>query len=214
MRASILVLVLASPACAEALSFRLVFDKGQRAEPFTGRAYVMLTRADAKSLMPGVNWFRPEPFFAVDVKGAKPGEPIVIDRSALGHPIKLADLAKATYTIQAVLDFRPGRASFSAAPGNLWGSVRMVLDTDRTGPVTIKLDRVVKEAPFAETARIKLVEVESRLLKAFGSRPSRLCAAVILPESYREKDDRRYPAFYEIPGFGGDHRSAPSYLRM
>jgi S-formylglutathione hydrolase FrmB len=67
---------------------------------------------------------------------------------------------------------------------------------------------VYEERPFKETDRVKLVDVESKLLTAFHKRPTRMRAGVILPESYAKEPARRYPVVYEIPGFSGTHHSA------
>ena len=155
---------LASSVSAAELEFHLRFPASKRAEPFTGRVYVMLTAADMKQLLGGPNWFRPEPFFAVDVKDVKPDAAMVLDKKALGHPVTLDKLRKGTYTIQAVMDLRPNSAQFSRAPGNLYGIKRQPLDPATTGVVELTLDQVVPERPFKETARVKLVDIESKLL--------------------------------------------------
>jgi S-formylglutathione hydrolase FrmB len=211
MRLSCAVLAafaLASSASAGELEFRLRFPASRRAEPFTGRTYVMLMARDTPQLAGGPNWFRPEPFFAVDVKDVKPGQVVVIDRKALGYPATLDKLRRGTYTIQAVMDFRPNAATFSRAPGNLYAIDRRPLDFATTGPVELTLDRVVPARPFTESARVKLVDIESKLLTKFHGRPTRLRAGVALPQSYAEDTERRYPVVYEIPGFGGDHFGA------
>ena len=199
---------LASSASAAELEFHLRFPASKRAEPFTGRVYVMLTAGDMKQLLGGPNWFRPEPFFAVDVKDVKPGTAMVIDKTALGHPLTLDKLRKGTYTIQAVMDLRPNSAQFSRAPGNLYGIERQALDPATTGVVELTLDQVVPERPFKETARVKIVDIESKLLTKFNGRPTRLRAGVALPESYAGQAKKSYPVVYEIPGFSGDHFSA------
>lgn len=35
-----------------------------------------------------------------------------------------------------------------------------------------------------------------------------ICAGVVLPKSFAEKPEQKYPVVYEIPGFGGDHHAA------
>src|SRR5262249_40090255 len=62
--------------------------------------------------------------------------------------------------------------------------------------------------PFKETPRVKLVEIESKLLTDFHRRPTRLRAGVVLPTSYERDRDRKYPVVYEVPGFGGRHTMA------
>ena len=83
--------------------------------------------------------------------------------------------------------------------------MRCELDPATTGPVELKLDQVYQEPPFKETERVKLVEIESKLLTQFHGKPMRLRAGVVLPPSFAEEPDRKYPVVYEIPGFGGDH---------
>jgi hypothetical protein len=43
------------------------------------------------------------------------------------------------------------------------------------------------------------------LLSEFHNRDVDMHASVMLPASYYEQPDRRYPVIYEIPGFGGTH---------
>lgn len=213
--AVLLFLLAAGPTLAAGpLSFRLSFDRGTHAAPFTGRAYVLLFKKDEKQLRSGVNWFNPEPFFARDFKDVRPGEEMVIDASALSHPTPMSKVTPGTYTVQAVIDLAPGVASFSTAPGNLYTIARLKLDPAATGPVSLKLDRVYADPPFKETDRVRLVEVESKLLTDFHKRPTRLRAGVILPASYGRDTTRKYPIVYEIPGFGGRHTMALNPARL
>ena len=70
------------------------------------------------------------------MKDWKPGEELVIDRTALAFPDPLAKLPKAAYSIQAVMDFDRGDRNFSNAPGNAYSKVvRKELDPASTGPV-------------------------------------------------------------------------------
>src|SRR5262249_1307369 len=155
------------------------------------------------------NWFKPEPMFALDVKGWEPGKPLTVGAGAIAHPEPLAKLEKGTYFVQAVMDFGRGM-SFSAAPGNGYCQpVRPQLDPASTGPVELRLDKVYAERKFTETDRIKLVDIESKLLSDFHGRPVRLRAGVVLPASWAAGKDRKYPVVYEIPGFGGTHLMAP-----
>ncbi|HEX5270880.1 MAG TPA: hypothetical protein VFW33_10350, partial [Gemmataceae bacterium] len=91
----------AAGAADRPLEFRVTFDKAVSAKPFTGRVFVMLTKAERSEPRFGPSWFRPEPIFARDVKDWKPGEELVIDRAALAFPEPLAKLAKGTWSAQA-----------------------------------------------------------------------------------------------------------------
>jgi S-formylglutathione hydrolase FrmB len=197
----------AGSRAAEPLAFHLTFDPKAHPGAFTGRVYVLLFANDKPALASGPDWINPEPFFARDVKGWQAGQVVIIDRTALGHPATLDRVAKGTYTVQAVMDVAPDRHGFTQAPGNVYTvQRRVVLDPASTGPVKLKLDRVWQETSFKESERVKLVEVESKLLTAFRKRPTRLRAAVLLPASHAREPGRKYPVVYEIPGFGGNHR--------
>ncbi|MFO0845566.1 MAG: hypothetical protein U0797_24805, partial [Gemmataceae bacterium] len=207
--AVLLVALAVGPASAAGpLEFHLTFDAKARPTPFTGRVYVTLGSAEATALRGWPNWFSPQPGFARDVVNWKPGEKLIFDKGALGYPVSLDRVKKGTWTVQAVMDAHPNHINFTTAPGNVWGAARLELDPATTGPVALRLDRVFQEPAFQETDRVKLVDVESRLLSDFHKRPTRMRAAVILPESYAKAPARRYPVVYEIPGFSGTHRSA------
>jgi S-formylglutathione hydrolase FrmB len=191
------------------LEFRLTFDPAISSKPFTGRVYVMLSKGDpGDNLTSSVKWFKPDPIFALDVKDWQPRQPLMIGSNALGYPEPLAKLPKGTYYAQAVMDF--GRdMSFSAAPGNGWcKAVKCELDPATGGTVNLHLDKVFEERKFKEDARVKLVDIESKLLSEFHGRPVRMRAGVVLPASWSEATKRKYPVVYEIPGFGGNHFGA------
>jgi hypothetical protein len=141
-------LLLCCPLLARAegpLAFHLTFDPKVTAGPFNGRVYVFLSAKDVKQLPAGPNWFHPEPFFAVDVKGWKPGQSLVLDRGALGCPSALSEIKRGTYTVYAVMDLDRGTRSFSTAEGNGHSlPLRQELDSRTTGPVRLVLDQVYR----------------------------------------------------------------------
>ncbi|MFO0876754.1 MAG: alpha/beta hydrolase [Gemmataceae bacterium] len=202
------VLVASQAAAAEPLRFSLQVSPTLLQRPYTGRVYVMLFKEEHRTLQGWPNWFDVQPAFVKDVVDWKPGTPLLIDQHATGYPIPLGRLTPGTWTVQAVIDLHPDHLRFSTAPGNLWGMKRLPLDPARSGTVDILLDKKYESPPFVETAWVKLVDLESRLLSTFHRRPTRMRAAVILPESYSRSPARRYPVVYEIPGFSGTHRMA------
>jgi enterochelin esterase-like enzyme len=207
------LLLIAAPAARAAdtrpLEFRVTFGKAVSEKPFTGRIFVMLSKAERGEPRFGPSWSRPEPIFARDVKDWKPGEELVIDATARAFPEPMAKLPKGTYSAQAVMDFDRGERNFSTAPGNGYSkAVRQELDPAATGPVALVIDQVVPPRRFEETERVKLAEVESQLLSDFHKRPVKMRAGVVLPKSFASDPKRRYPVVYEIPGFGGTHTGA------
>jgi pimeloyl-ACP methyl ester carboxylesterase len=206
MRWLLLAALAAAGAEPRPLEFQLTFDPSISREPFSGRVYVMLFKGDpGDKLRASPNWFKPDPMFAVDVKGWEPGKPVIVGANAIGYPVTLSKLEKGTYYIQAVMDFGRGM-SFSAAPGNGWCSAgKHELDPATGGRVALKLDKVYEERKFPESDRVKLVDIESKLLSAFYGRPVHMRAGVVLPASWGDGKGRKYRVVYEIPGFGGTH---------
>jgi pimeloyl-ACP methyl ester carboxylesterase len=204
----LLAVLAAAGAEPRPLEFQLTFDPSISREAFSGRVYVMLSKRDPTTLVSSPNWFKPEPCFALDVKGWEPGKPLTIGANALAYPTPLSKLEKGEYSIQAVMDFGRGM-SFSATPGNVWCSAgKRELDPATSGPIQLKLDKVYVERKFPETDRVKLVDIESKLLSAFHGRSVHARAGVVLPASWKEGEARKYPVVYEIPGFGGSHFGA------
>src|SRR5262245_10551519 len=87
------------------------------AEPFTGRVIVMLSRTAPGDGPPRQNWFKPEPFFAQDVKGLVPGKTWRF-QPEVGLPARWEDLTPGKYHLQAVLDRDLGGQSALSSPGN------------------------------------------------------------------------------------------------
>jgi S-formylglutathione hydrolase FrmB len=209
----LLTALAAAGAEPKPLQFRLTFDPAVSTKPFTGRVFVLLLKEDpGANLRSEPNWFKPEPMFAVDVKGWEPGKPLIIGAEAIGYPNNLRNLPKGTYFVQGVMDFGRGM-SFGATAGNGWcTAVRRDLDPQSSGTVDLRLDKVYAEKKFKETDRIKLVDIPSKLLSDFHGRPVRMRAGVALPASWGDGKGKNYPVVYEIPGFGGNHFMAPLRL--
>ena len=196
----------ASAADPQPLGFRLTFDPSISRTPFTGRVFILLSKNEpGRDLPQSPSWFKPEPIFAKDVKDWQPGKSLVIANDAIGYPTDLSHLPKGDYFVRAVMDFGRG-ISFAAAPGNGYcGARRVSFDPHASAPIDLRLDRVYVERKFQDSERIKLVEIESKLLSKFHGRPVTLRAAVVLPASWQASTRRKYPVVYEIPGFGGNH---------
>ncbi|HEY7327195.1 MAG TPA: alpha/beta hydrolase-fold protein [Gemmataceae bacterium] len=209
--ASLLVFLTPISAGAQTrpLEFRLSFDRTVSAQPFTGRVYLMLFRQDVKELRSGPDWFNPDPFFAKDVKDWQPDQPLVLNAKALGFPVTVDKVPRATYSIEAIMDFDRGERSFSTAEGNGYSRIlRRELDGATSGSIELRIDQVYKAKPFVESERVRLVDIESKVLTAFHGRSTHLRAGVVLPRSFATDRQRRYPVVYEIPGFSGTHSIA------
>jgi enterochelin esterase-like enzyme len=212
---SIVVLALASLVSAannsKAAEFRVTFDP-KIASSFTGRVYVMTSKRTPRIETPSEpNWFSPAPFFAVDVKDVKPGEPIAIGADSLGFPAPLQKLEPGQYLVQAVMDFNLGERSFASAAGNGYSRWKSATLGPNAAATELVVDQTVAPRTFQESPRLRLVDIKSQLLSKYRGREVRMQAAVALPESYSKDTDKRYPVIYEIPGFGGTHHTRDFY---
>lgn len=205
------VTVAAEPAQVKVTLDRAVAERGGGA-PVSGRLYLFLSQRENPEPRFGPNWFAPEPFFGINVSGVAPGDRRVIDDAADGFPEPLAKLPAGRYWAQALLDHDFFTHHPARGVGNFYSGVAAwEFDPAAPAPLVLALDRVVEEQPFPESEWIKEVVVESELLSAFHHRQVRERAAVILPAGYGAQPERRFPALYIIPGFGGSHRDALRY---
>jgi hypothetical protein len=157
--------------------------------------------------------------YARDVTNWNPGKPITFAPDqfrapqSLAYPGPMTALPPGPYRVQALLDQDNTRRDYNAGPGNLYSrALSCPLQGSRGGTIELALTNVVAESPPQDTEWVKYVEVRSRLLSEFHGRETKLRAAVILPAAFTNKSDAHFPALYVIPGFGGRHTSAASWL--
>jgi Putative esterase len=202
----------AAPAGRGPLAFEVTYSPEVDRGPISARVYVMLgPSSGAGEPRKGPDWFKPRPFFAIEARDWMPGAPLRIGAEAIGFPGPLSALAPGRYAVQAVVRLNPDTHLLGDGVGNAYGPVeRLELDPETTGTVALAIDRLVPDRPFRESDRVKLVEIPSPLLSAHHGRPIRQRAAVILPGGDPEVER---PVLYIIPGFDGNHRSAPAMVK-
>jgi hypothetical protein len=188
----------------------------------SGRLVVLVIGPGAK-LRPGTSpldgpfWEDPQPLFSVAVNGAAVGEAVVVAGDALGTPFGPSDLPPGDYRAAARLVRARETSDWRETAGNLFTSapvafsVKPAATEDAAMPPTVvelTLDKVTTPEAFVPAAGVEVVEMRSQLLSAFAGRPVMLRAGVVLPAGYEPAGERRYPAIYEVPGFGGRHTGA------
>ena len=214
-----LVLAVATPLLAQRRDTRVevTVPASLRAEPVTGRLFVILSRDSAPEPRYQAGGFDSSvPFFAVDVVQLAPGTPGVIDAGTPGFPLRsLPEVAAGDYYVQAVLHVysRFPRADghvlwlhddqwegqhWNVAPGNLISAVQKVhLNPSAGFTMRLALNRVLPPIAMpADTKWVKHIKIQSRLLTAFWGRPIYLGAIVLLPKGYDEEPSRSYPTIY------------------
>jgi pimeloyl-ACP methyl ester carboxylesterase len=191
------------------LTFEVTVAPSLLRSPARGRLYIFLIPGES-STEPriGPNWFRPQPFFAIDVDGWKPKQVLRVDARAAGYPGPIKELKPGKYTVQAVFRVNPDTHRIGDGEGNAYGPfIQTEINPRSDGSVPLVVDRLVVPRKFPTTDRIKLAELESPILSEFYHRPIKLRAAVILPRKM-PKAGGKLPVLYIIPGFGGDHFNA------
>ena len=214
---------LTSLALAQGPKFEISFPASAHAEPITGRVFVVLARRETpEPILQAGSWTGQTPFFGLDVDALEPGQSVAIDARTPGFPAaSLRDVAAGEYYVQAVVNIytRFHRADghtiwahmdqwegqeLTRSPGNLYSAARKVrLDAGAGYDVKLELTNVIPpvQAP-PDTAWVKHVKIQSRLLTQFWGRPFFIGATVLLPKGYLEHPGERYPAIYIQGHFG------------
>jgi S-formylglutathione hydrolase FrmB len=208
--AVVLLFVAAASAQAPASAaippkFTLAFDPAASDKPYTGRVYVATTQRPGQDPLDATDWFKTEPFFAIDVKGWKPGEPLTFDAArTLGYPKPLAELPPGEYRGRAAIDLNGFSGEVIKGPGNgVSEIIEFEHSPERPADVKFVIDQRLPQWDLKDTADRKYARVRSELLSKFYGRDVTMHAAVDLPDSYDDGEARRFPTVYTIPGFGG-----------
>ncbi len=193
---------------------QIVVPAEVRAEPVTGRVYVMIARTDVRE--PRLQIGRTgEPFFGRDVERLRPGEAAIIDGSDLGWPARsLGDIPPGEYYVQGFVNIYSafGRADghvlwmhddqwegqhFNRSPGNLYSDVRRVrLDAEEGYNIRLVANNVIPPIEIPEdTEWVERFRFESPMLTKFWGRPIYLGATVLLPRDYHTSTIE-YPVLY------------------
>lgn len=191
-------------------TFSVTLDKSLSEQPITGRLFVFLSQGGFGQPMNGPNWFRPQPFYGLDVKDMAPGEAVTMDDKAAGFPGKLSQLAPGNYRAQALLDHDFYNSTPADGEGNFYSDpIDIVITADGAAkPISFQLTHAVEPTQFRESEFAKEVVIKSELLSDFHGREVIDKCGIVLPPSYFNEPQRRYPVIYHVPGFGGTHYSA------
>lgn len=210
--AGVLILLAANVVhtVAAEYAFQISFPASMRAEPFTGRVYLFFQKGDQGEPRRGPNWFNPGPMVAIDVENWKPAETLKIgtaDQNRLiAFPKPLAELDLSGHRVQAVARFNPGERKVGDGAGNGHSQVASVEVVEgKPAGATLEIDQLVSPREFHENTWCKLLAVRSEQLSKFFGRDTFQQASVLLPASYHDQPERRYPVIFVVQGFGGNH---------
>lgn len=198
-----------APAAASDFAFEVSFDEAIHDKPFTGRVYLFFSKREASAPRFGPNWFRPEPFLSTQVKDWQPGTPLKIAPGDLEDlrtfPKSFDQVSLDGLYAQAVVRFNPHEREVGQGAGNGFSNVVQIDPQAPAKTLHLRVDQLVEPQKFKESKWSKEVVMRSPLLSEFYGHDVEMKAAVILPASYYDQPQRRYPVIYQIPGFGGTH---------
>jgi S-formylglutathione hydrolase FrmB len=175
---------------------------------FSGKVLLYLSK-DSKEPKNNDFIYRINPYFAVDVKNIKPGQKIIINDRALSFPVKISEIERGEYFVQAVWDRNLGGRVIGRSPGNMFSvSSVIIITADKNKSFLISCNQVITEKTFINTASVKEIKIVSALLTTQQGKPATIAAAVILPKMYNSDTLKKFPLYIGITGFGGDYHNA------
>lgn len=199
----ILIILLFLNATAQKFKAELIDASSKK--PFSGKVILFLSK---NNQMPkeGAVGLESFPCFAVTASNIKSGGSIIFDDNAISYPVKLSEIERGTYYVQAVWDKNLGGRSIAGSPGNVYSNpVKVTITKNDTHVTTLTCDQVIPEPGFTETANVKELKVPSALLSSFYGSPTSVNAAAILPKEYATEPERKFPILFTVFGFGGDY---------
>src|SRR5439155_11372449 len=199
------------------LKFEISFPALVHPQPVTGRLFVVITRkSDPEPRLQSGFWGDSPPLFGLDVDHLKPGEAATIGARTLGYPLgSLKEIPAGDYYVQAILNVytqfhrSDGRTiwahmdqwegqQFNRSPGNLYSEVQTVhLDPSQGYDLKLSLMRQIPPVQMPpDTAQVKHIKIQSKLLTQFWGQPFYVGATVLLPKGYGSHPQVRYPVVY------------------
>lgn len=213
------VLAIAQAAREQATTgprIEVTFARTARSEPVTGVVYVAISR-DNRATPIQQTGATGTPLFSRNVESVPPGTPVVLDAADRGHPIaSLRDVPAGEYWMQPFINVytRFPRADgktvwvhmdqwegqdWKRSPGNLYGDpVRVHVDPSSSDAIRLVADKAIPPVQVPpDTAQVKRIKIQSRILTKWWGHQIYLGATVLLPKDYDAHPEVRYPVNYE-----------------
>ncbi len=190
--------------------------QGARTEATTGMVYVAISRDNTRT---PIEQASPTgaPLFSKYIDAMRAGTPVPFGAADRGHPLaSLSDLPAGEYWMQPFVNVytRFPRAdgktvwlhmdqwegqNWKRSPGNVYGEpVQVSFDPKSNVPIKLIADQVIPPiVPPPDTAQVKHLKIESRILSKWWGHSIYLGATVLLPKDYERHPDVRYPVNYE-----------------
>lgn len=200
----ILLFVIALSIHADAQKFKAVLTDASN-KPFTGKVVLYMSKNNSTPKAGGVG-MQSFPCYAVTATNVKSGGSIIFDDNAISYPVKLSEIERGTYFVQAVWDKNEGGRSIEGSAGNIFSKpIEVTISTNDKQIIALNCDQLIPVQTFTETENVKELKVPSALLTSFYGTPQTVDAAVILPKEYATEPNRKFPVLFTVSGFGGDY---------
>jgi hypothetical protein len=195
--------------------FYVSFGSDVSSTPLDGRVYVIISTTNEPEPRNQIleNEIHSQQIFGLDVDRLAPGQDAVISDDALGYPIsKFRDVPAGQYWVQGVLNkyttfhrsdghtvklpMDEGEGQhWNLKPGNLYSvPERVYIDPANADVVRIHLTRIIPPIQSEEdTAWVKHIRIQSRVLTRFWGQPMYLGAIIVLPEGWATHPKAHYP---------------------
>lgn len=188
------------------------FSQRLHKTPFDGRVIVFFNSDIRSEPRLKHDWLSRQPVLGQDVHKWNPNSLLRLDRTS-GYPFEIGEIPAGKYAIQAVMQTNIDMPHSGDAPGNLYSKSRIIdWDPSKGDVIQLNINRKVKNKSHevnSDTA--KSVRIRSKCLSKFHGRDVYLRCIVSFPSAYEQDDSQKFPAFYVIPGFGGDERASLMY---
>lgn len=205
-------LLLLTALQAKTQGFKITYSPKTFSGPFSGKVLLYLSKdtktpKDASIGLPKLNCF------AIDVQNVKPNTAVLIDDKAISFPVKLSEIERGEYYVQAVWDRNTGGRSIASSADNMYShSAKFKFGSNTKEIFTINCTEVIPLANFTESKHAKELKVESKLLSAFHKKPMTIDAAVLLPNEYYTQPNKKFPVLFEVSGYGGNYKTDYVYF--
>lgn len=113
----------------------------------------------------------------------------------------LDEVPEGTYYIQVVWDHDTQESRIDA-PGIVHSNVEKV-EINEDKEIDITLSEIISERKIVDHKFVKEISFKSALLSEFWDKEMILKASVLLPSSYFDKPNKKFPVRYNIAGYGG-----------
>lgn len=186
--------------------FEVSFTSDLIKEDFSGNILLYLSKENKspKDIFVGLEI---TPVYRVVVNNLKANEIATFNDDAVSFPVELSNIERGEYYVQAVFDLNLGDANIGTSSGNLYSTtVKVNLTKNFDEVFKIEANKVIEPIKFKETAYLKELSIQSKLLSDFHKKDVFVHAAISLPKEYYDQPDTNYPVIFSIFGFGANYK--------